>query len=273
MGKDFMNMKKNDYQHLQLQFEDSVALLIINRPDKLNALNSDVLYELKKILTEDLPSKLQDITGVIFTGAGEKAFIAGADIAEMSEMTSKQASLFAQLGQEVSFLIENFPRPIIACVNGFALGGGCEMALACDFIFACEASVFGLPEVKLGLIPGFGGTQRLAKIIGRNKAKELIYTGRNMNAQEAVECGLVTQHYPTKDEMITQAKNLIVKLKGSSPLAVSVAKKVINQGVDFENVKGLGLELKFFTEIFTSEDKIEGTKAFLEKRKPQFKGR
>jgi enoyl-CoA hydratase len=170
-------------------------------------------------------------------------------------------------------LLENLKVPVIACVNGFALGGGCEMAMACDFIYASENAVFGQPEVKLGLIPGFGGTQRLAKYIGRAAAKEIIYSGRNVKIDEALERGLVLQKFANKEEMITAATTYLQKMMRNSPVAIDMAKRAIERGVDLKTVDGLEVELSFFADVFNSEDMQEGTKAFLEKRNAQFPGR
>ncbi len=208
----------------------------------------------------------------MFTGAGDKAFIAGADIKAMQGMTVDQASEFCKLGQKVSFQIENLKCPIIAAVNGFALGGGLEMALACDFIYASSNAVFGLPEVGLGLIPGFGGTQRLAKVVGRNNAKELIFTGDKIDISRGKEIGLVVRCFENKESLIEEATNTIKRMQKNSPFAISRAKKAINNGVDFGNVDGLKMEREIFSALFNSFDMKEGTVAFLEKRKPKFKG-
>jgi enoyl-CoA hydratase len=238
----------------------------------LNALNEQVLTELKNFLTEFKLNNKNSVKGLIFTGEGEKAFIAGADIATMSSMTVEQGYKFGQLGQAVTVAFEGTSVPVIACVNGFALGGGCEMAMSCDFIFATNNAVFGQPEVKLGLIPGFGGTQRLAKLIGRNHAKEIIYTGRNVTAEEALKLGLVTKLFNTKEEMINAAKETINMIAKNSPYAVSIAKKVMNSGNDLTVGEGLHIELDQFANIFSTGDFSEGTKAFIEKRKANFKG-
>jgi enoyl-CoA hydratase len=261
---------QSNFETLKFEQLDGLATLTIDREKSLNALNSQVLSELKDILTQLKSEK--GIHGMILTGAGEKAFIAGADIKEMQDMTKDQASAFGKLGQDVSLLFEEQCFPVIACVNGFALGGGCEMAMACDFIYASESAVFGQPEVKLGLIPGFGGTQRLSRLIGRNRAKELVYSGRNMDAAEALSTGLAVRVLKDKSEALEAAKETISKIARVSPLAVSLAKKVMNSGNDLTVSQGLDHELGQFAEIFTSEDMKEGTQAFIEKRKPVFKG-
>ncbi len=260
-----------EYETLNIERSQDLLTLTINREKSLNALNSQVLMELKDFLTS-LNESVEDLRGMIVTGAGEKAFIAGADIVEMSDMSVDEAHDFATLGQEVTFLFEELPFPVIACVNGFALGGGCEMAMSSDFIYATETAVFGQPEVKLGLIPGFGGTQRLAKLIGRNRAKEIVYTGRNVKCDEALELGLVVRKFSSKDEMIKEAFTTLEKISKNSPLAVSISKAAMNAGNDLTNEEGLGIEAKHFSDLFDSYDMKEGTKAFVEKRAPEFKG-
>lgn len=258
-----------------IKFEkvNELGILTINRPTKHNALNTEVLSELKELLQELSADEAYAIKGLILTGEGEKAFIAGADILEMSDMTPSDAYTLGQLGQQVTQLFENLKIPVIACVNGFALGGGCEMAMSCDFIYATSNAIFGQPEVKLGLIPGFGGTQRLAKLVGRNFAKELIYTGRNISADEAEDMGLVLEIFQTKYEMINKATKTLKAIAANSPFAVSMAKKVMNEGIDLTVNEGLQLEKRQFSAIFTSEDMREGTKAFVQKRTPAFKGK
>ncbi|MBT3583479.1 MAG: enoyl-CoA hydratase/isomerase family protein [Halobacteriovoraceae bacterium] len=264
---------RDKFENILFEVKNSIGYLTINREKKLNALNSAVLGELKELLT-DLRNELEfDIRGIIFTGAGDKAFIAGADITEMSGMSEKEANAFGKLGQDVSLLFEILQIPVIACVNGFALGGGCEMAMSCDFIYATESAVFGQPEVKLGLIPGYGGTQRLARLVGRNKAKELIYSGRNMKAPEALDSGLAIKLFSTKEEMIAGAEKTMKYILAVSPLAVAHSKAVMNEGNDLTIEQGLACELKHFASVFSSEDMKEGCQAFVEKRAPQFTGR
>lgn len=263
-------MSTNNY--ITYNIEDGIGILTLNRPDKLNALNSDVLAELQSFFGQLIQEKSFEVKGIIFTGAGEKAFIAGADIAEMQSMSKEEAYKFGWIGQKVTHLMEELHLPIIACVNGFALGGGCEMAMACDFIYATANAVFGQPEVKLGLIPGFGGTQRLSKYVGRASAKEITFSGRNIKVDEAQALGLVQKTFSSKDEMITSAKKYLTDVGKNSPLAVMLSKKAINKGVDLPNVDGLEIELDFFSEAFATEDMKEGTQAFVEKRKPNFKG-
>lgn len=263
-----MNTK---FETLTLKKTGNVATLTVNREKSLNALNSQVHTELKACLTE-LKNNADKLQGLIFTGAGDKAFIAGADIVEMSKMSSEEALDFALLGQHVSVLFEALPFPVIACVNGFALGGGCEMAMSCDFIYATQTAIFGQPEVKLGLIPGFGGTQRLSKLIGRNKAKELIYTGRNVTADEAKELGLVVKVFAVKADMLNAAAATLDKISANSPLAIREVKRAMNEGNDLTITEGLKIEAARFCGIFGSYDMQEGTAAFNEKRKARFKG-
>lgn len=267
-----MNINRT-WNTLKVEKQEDFLVLSVNRPTKLNALNVEVLTELKELLIEIKKDENFTVKGMIFTGEGEKAFIAGADISEMSDMTPSDAYTFGQLGQQVTLLMEGLQIPVIACVNGFALGGGCEMALSCDFIYATSNAVFGQPEVKLGLIPGFGGTQRLAKVVGRPMAKEIIYTGRNVTLDEAKSLRLVQRSFATKLEMMAEAMNTLKGITKNSPFAVSIAKKVINDGVDLTINEGLQLEKRQFSAIFSSEDMREGTQAFVEKRAPNFKGK
>lgn len=268
----FMYITGN-YETISFELKEHIGYLTINREKKLNALNSQVLSELRTLLTHLIEEdKGQSVKGVLMTGAGEKAFIAGADIAQMQDMSVDEAREFGALGQEVTLLFEKLPMPVIACVNGFALGGGCEMAMACDFIYATENAVFGQPEVKLGLIPGFGGTQRLSKIVGRNRAKEIIYTGRNVKAEEALNMGLAIKLFPTKEEMIAGALKTFSYMLTNSPNAIKISKKVMNEGNDLTVAQGLSHELDQFSAVFSSEDMKEGTTAFIEKRAPNFTG-
>lgn len=259
------------YETITVEKKGDFALVTLNRPDKLNALNSTVLSELKSVF-EGWGKNSEGLKGAVFTGAGDKAFIAGADIAEMSDMTVDQAHAFGKLGQDVTLAIENTPFPVIAAVNGFALGGGCEMAMACDFIYATNTAVFGQPEVKLGLIPGFGGTQRLAKLIGRARAKEIIYTGRNVKADEAHRVGLVVNLFENKDELLAAAFKSLEAVAKVSPNAVKLSKLVMNEGNDLTVPAGLATELAQFAAVFSSQDMKEGCKAFVEKRPAIFKG-
>ncbi len=194
-----------NYQTLLVEQHSGIVTLTVNRPDKLNALSEVVLSELKDLLTGLAARSFPEIRGMLVTGAGEKAFIAGADIARMSEMSPAEGAAFGQLGQSVTLLLEALPFPVIACVNGYALGGGCELAMGCDYIFATANAVFGQPEVTLGLIPGFGGCVRLLRFVGPGRAKELIYTGRNVKADEALQIGLVNRVFATKQDLLAGA--------------------------------------------------------------------
>lgn len=259
----------SNYQTLQFEETTGVGVLTINRPEKLNALDATVLSELKAFLSTAVTLKL---TGLIVTGAGDKAFVAGADIAAMTTMSAAEAAAFGRLGQTVTVMMEYLPYPVIACVNGFALGGGFELALACDFIYASQTAVFGLPEVKLGLIPGFGGTQRLARRGNAGLAKELVFSGRNVKAQEAFERGLAVQIFQDKQALIQGAKDYLSSVAKNSPLAIAMAKKVVDQGMQTTLEQGLELEKGAFAGLFSSYDMKEGTAAFLAKRPAVFKG-
>ncbi|RLA62635.1 MAG: hypothetical protein DRQ88_08285 [Epsilonproteobacteria bacterium] len=256
------------YETLLTEVKNEILHLTINRPDKLNALSILVLSELKDVMN-NLPG---EIRGIILTGSGEKAFIAGADIKAMDSMTPEAGEEFSKLGQEVPLLFEHAPVPIIACVNGFALGGGCEMAMGCDFIYVTHRAVFGQPEVNLGLIPGFGGTQRLMKYVGEALSREIIYTGRNVKWDEAIEIGLAQKAFGNKEEMIQGALNTFEMIKSKSSLSITKCKEVIRIGADSTLEQGLEAERTAFKWIFGTEDKKEGVRAFLEKRKADFTG-
>lgn len=259
----------NNFETLHLDTSGEVGILTINRPAKLNALNIQVHRELKACLTELHKSKLK---GLILTGEGEKAFIAGADIAEMKPMTNGEAQAFAELGQQVTVLMETLPFPTIAAVNGFALGGGFEMAMSCDFIFATKNAVFGLPEVKLGLIPGFGGTQRLSRIVGERRAKEIMFSGRNVSSEEAKALGIVLEVFADKAQLLDEAKNWFKLALSNSGYAIARAKEALRNGTEKTLGEGLQVEAVAFGKIFQTPDMVEGTSAFLEKRKANFKG-
>lgn len=258
----------NNFETIHLDTSGEVGILTINRPAKLNALNIQVHRELKNLLTELQHSSLK---GLILTGEGEKAFIAGADIAEMKPMMKAEAAAFSELGQQVTLLMESLPFPTIAAVNGFALGGGFEMALACDFIFATENAVFGLPEVKLGLIPGFGGTQRLTRVVGERRAKEIMFSGRNIKASEAKSLGIALELFADKAQLMEETKNWFKQANANSSFAIARAKETLRTGTEMTLEAGLEVEAKAFGDIFQTEQMIEGTQAFLEKRKANFK--
>lgn len=242
----------------------SFGILTIDKPKQLNALDSELIDELRALL-ETIQAD-QKIHCLIITGSGEKAFAAGADISEMAEMDEAQALSYAQKGNGLMHLIQELTIPTIAAINGYALGGGCELALACDLRIASENAVFGLPEVGLGITPGFGGTQRLAKIIGVGRAKELIYTAKKMNSQAALDCGLVNSVVPLKD-LQTEAEKLAEKISKNAPIAIRLAKNAINGGVHFD--AQINLEATNFSQCFSTNDQKEAMKAFLENRPPR----
>ena len=257
----------NNFETIRFERNGEIGILTINRPTKLNALNIQVHQELKTMLTS---LRSENIKGLILTGEGEKAFIAGADIAEMQSMTPNEARAFAELGQQVTMLMESLPYPTIAAVNGFALGGGFEMAMSCDFIFASLNAVFGLPEVKLGLIPGFGGTQRLARIVGERRAKELMFSGRNVKIEEARSLGIVLEAFGSKAELMEGCMKWFELALANSSASIANAKAALWQGIDIPLMEGLAVEAKAFGETFQTPHMIEGVAAFLEKRKAQF---
>jgi len=258
-----------EYANLLIEKNNGVAILTINRPKALNSLNSTVLDELIDafiVLGQD-----GEVKAILLTGSGEKAFVAGADIAEMADMTVQQAKEFSRKGQLLVNLIGQLSKPVIAAVNGFALGGGLEMALACDFAYASENAKFCFPEVTLGVMPGFGGTQKLGRLIGRSGANELIFTGRMLNAAEAREWGIVNAVFPLS-ELLGKAMETAGKIAGNAQLGVAGAKDAVKSGLDMSEADGMNYESLHFSMLFASEDQREGMRAFLEKRKPVFTG-
>lgn len=250
--------------------EGFIGVVTINRPKALNALNSGVLEELEATFDQ---VDLETTRVIILTGAGTKSFVAGADIAEMSTLTKEEGEAFGKKGNDVFRKIETFPLPVIAAVNGFALGGGCEISMSCDIRICSENAVFGQPEVGLGITPGFGGTQRLARIIGVGKAKEMIYSASNIKAEEAYRIGLVNAVY-SQEELMDMAKKLANKIARNAPIAVRACKSAMNEGLDVDMDKAIVVEEKAFGSCFETEDQVEGMKAFLEKRKVEgFKNR
>lgn len=243
--------------------EGFVGVITINRPKALNALNSEVLKELDATLEG---VDLENTRALVITGAGDKSFVAGADIGEMSTLTKAEGEAFGKVGNDVFRKIETFPIPVIAAVNGFALGGGCEIAMSCDIRLCSDTAVFGQPEVGLGITPGFGGTQRLARLIPVGKAKEIIYGAVNIKADEAYRIGLVNSVYPL-EELLPAAKKLAAKIAKNAPIAVRACKQAINEGLDLDMDQAIALEEKLFGSCFETEDQREGMKAFLEKRK------
>jgi enoyl-CoA hydratase/carnithine racemase len=248
----------------------AIAQITVNRPKALNALNRQTLQEIEAAMRDARAD--QTIRGVILTGAGDRAFVAGADINEVAAIRGIEATAYAQYGQSVFDLIEAFEKPVIAAVNGYALGGGCELALACTMRLAVPAARMGLPEVKLGIIPGYGGTQRLPRLVGKGRALQMILTGDVIDANEALRIGLVNEVVEPA-ELLPRARELLGKIQANSPLAVRSAMEVIRRGLDGSQEAGLALERTFFGLCSTSEDKAEGTSAFLEKRPPKFTGR
>ncbi|HWU44741.1 MAG TPA: enoyl-CoA hydratase-related protein [Bdellovibrio sp.] len=253
------------------QKANGVWILTINRPEALNALNSTVLNEMAEALRQIGEMPYADARTLVITGAGEKAFVAGADIKEIHELDEDRALSFAQRGQSIFHELTLLKIPVIAAVNGFALGGGCELALGCDFIYASENAKFGLPEVSLGLIPGFGGTVRMARAMGQRRARELTYTGGMITAQEALQMGLVNKVVPP-GELMSAVMKTAESILAKAPLAVRSSKTSINQAWDMDVEEAQRNEAKIFAELFNSEDVKEGTQAFIEKRKAQFKG-
>jgi enoyl-CoA hydratase len=256
------------YQTLLVSEESGICIITINRPDKLNALNKDVFNELERAVDDLIQN--QNIKSAIITGAGNKAFVAGADISEFTELKTSQASELARRGQRVFDKIESSPKPIIAAVNGFALGGGCELALSCHFIYASDNAKFGQPEVNLGLIPGYGGTQRLAQVAGKGRAMEMLMTGKIISAKEAQQYGIVNE-VVSPEELLPKVKESLILIQSKAPVAIS---KVIECVNNFDHSQeGYDFEIQKFAECFATEDMKEGATAFLEKRKPVFQGR
>lgn len=256
------------YKSIKIEKKEGYAFLKINRPQALNALNKDTLIELSKAIDELNNNK--KIKAVILTGEGDKAFIAGADIKQMANLTTIEAKEFSELGHGVLLKIENSRLIFIAAVNGFALGGGCETLMACDIAIAAKSAKIGQPEINLGVSPGFGGTQRLPRLVGRMKAKELILTGRNIDADEAFRIGLVNM--VVDDNKLTETSEKIAgKIASKSGIQTSFIKELVNKGTDIDLNTALALEISYFSSSFSTHDQKEGMKAFIEKRKPVFK--
>ncbi len=259
-----------EFKNLLTKKGDGIGWITVNRPDKLNALNIETVLELRTAILGLLDDP--EVRVLIFTGSGEKAFIAGADISEFLGLDEARAAEYARRGQEVTALIENSKKPVIAAINGYALGGGTEFALACHIRIASENAKMGQPEVKLGLIPGFGGTQRLARLVGKGKALELILSGRTVDAKEACDIGLVNRVVPL-NELAAACEKLAREIMSNAPLALEYSIQAVNQGLDQTLKEGLQTEASLFGKTFASEDSQEGTRAFLEKRKANFKGK
>lgn len=248
---------------VELEHKGDIAILTINRPEALNALNDEVMTQLDKVLDTIDPAVVRCL---IVTGAGEKAFVAGADIAQMSGLTKAEGQAFGKHGNDVFRKLETLPVPTIAAVNGFALGGGCELCMSCDIRLCADTAVFGQPEVGLGITPGFGGTQRMARLIGIGKAKELVYTARNIKAPEALSVGLVQAVYPLGD-LMEAAMKMAVRIAGNAPIAVRACKKAINDGLQVDMDQAIEIEEKLFGSCFETKDQKSAMTAFVEKRK------
>jgi enoyl-CoA hydratase len=255
-----------NYRNILVEMVGQIGIIRINRPQALNALNIETIHELNDVVHQW--SKKDDIKVIIITGEG-KAFVAGADIAEMKDMTRQQAIDFSEMGQRVFSLIESQEKPVIAAVNGFALGGGCELAMACDIRIASDKAKLGQPEVNLGVIPGFAGTQRLARMVGTAKAKELIFTADMIDAQTALSIGLVNQVVPLEN-LMNAVMEMAKKIASKGPIAIKLAKRVISRGIETDFATGSSFEVNAFGECFASGEAKEGMSAFLEKRPPKW---
>ncbi|KMO87433.1 crotonase [Megasphaera cerevisiae DSM 20462] len=259
-----------DYQNIIYSVSDGIGTITINRPKALNALNLATVTELKDVVEKIAVDPAVQV--VVITGSGEKSFVAGADIVEMSTKNPTEGRAWGMVGQNVFTEIENLPQPVIAAINGFALGGGCELSCACDIRYASENAKFGQPEVGLGITPGFGGTQRLTRVVGRGYAKELIYTGGMIDAQEALRIGLVNKVVP-QSELMDAVMKLAKTITKKAPVAVQLSKAAINRGINCDVVTGIAYEAEVFGLCFSTADQKEGMSAFVEKRKPAFTGK
>ena len=259
----------NTYHNILVTETNKIATITINRPDKLNALNELTLSELKDAIQQVYSN--ENVSAVIVTGSGEKAFVAGADIPEIAQLNGSNAEAATKFGQDIFFLIENCPKPIIAAVNGYALGGGCELALACHMRVAAENAIFGQPEITLGIIPGYGGTQRLTQLVGKGKAMELMLTADSINATEALRLGLVN-HVVSKELLLGKCIEILTKIISKPSLAVGKIITCINHNFD-KTKNGYQTESTLFADCTSTADFKEGTTAFLEKRKPVFTGK
>jgi enoyl-CoA hydratase len=257
------------FENLVYEKKTSIAYLTINRPKALNALNAQTLQEIAAAL-EDAHAD-PEIVGLIVTGAGERAFVAGADIKEVAAISGVTASTYARFGQSVFDRIENLGKPVIAAINGFALGGGCELALACTLRIASTNAKLGLPEVKLGVIPGYGGTQRLPRLVGKGRALQIMLTADPIDAQEAHRIGLVNEVVEPA-QLILRAEEILKKVQANGPLAIRLCLEAVNRGLEVSQAQGMALENSLFGVVTTSSDKSEGTTAFLEKRPAKFTG-
>lgn len=259
-----------EYTSVLFTKDNGIGEIVINRPQALNALNGTVMEELSALLDEI--AAMEDVKAVILTGSGDKSFVAGADIAQMSTMNAEEGKNWGETGENLFLKLEQFSKPVIAAVNGFALGGGCEIAMACDIRIASEKAKFGQPEVTLGIIPGFGGTQRLPRLVGKGMAKLLIYTGDMIDAQEALRIGLVQKVVPA-EALLAETRAIAQRIIARSSTAVGLAKVAINRGVDMGIADAMQYEALAFGLCFAGDDQKEGMTAFLEKRKPSFSGK
>lgn len=270
-------MRTATYETLLTDVHEGILTITINRPEALNALAPLVVTELRDLITHVQratgPGTDWAVRGIILTGAGEKSFIAGGDIKAMSAMSASEADEYTALAQELTTWLEELPVPVIAAVNGFALGGGCEFAMACDFIYASSNASFGQPEVQLGLIPGFGGTVRLQQYVGPAMARELTMTGRRIQADEALRIGLVNRVFDSQHALLDAARETLREVSARSPLAVAQSKATIRATASLPTPEGLAIELRAFVGMFSSEDMREGTRAFINKEQPHFSGK
>lgn len=257
------------YETIIFELEGNIAIIRFNRPKVLNAINPKVVAEMKEVLNEISVDK--SIKVLILTGEGDKSFVAGADIASMKDYTPLEGKFFSRQGQDMLFQLESLPMPVIACVNGFALGGGTEIAMACDFIYAADSAMFGQPEINLGIIPGFGGTQRLSRLVGKSMAKELCMTGVMISAEQAKEIGLVNKVFP-KDSLWEETIKVAKLIASKGKVSLSAVKESVERGYDQDLRTGCYIESYAFSTCMASPDSREGMGAFLEKRKAEFKG-
>ncbi len=257
------------FENISYEKKGALGYLTIDRPKALNALSRETLAEIKSALEEARDDDI--VRGLILTGAGNRAFVAGADITEIAAISAVEAAEFTRRGQSVLDLIENLGKPVIAAVNGFALGGGCEIAMACTLRLATENAKFGQPEVKLGVTPGFGGTQRLPRLVGKGRALQLILTAETIDAREAYRIGLVNE-IVAPDQLLARAEEILRLINANAPLAVRLSIEAVNRGLDVAQAEGLVIESALFAVCASSQDKQEGTAAFLEKRAPRFSG-